>query len=293
MFWLFLFLTFAPSVAPWCALGTAAARTAALAGALITSLTTTEWDNYDGYDDSYTTSSNSMMVVPGAAAAVGAGAFALLRSNRQFQERMWYLSKRNDGDNADRSYEFDVVIKDDNTQIPEYLLSGLLAGLYFLPPEDLLTTSSDVGRTMRYQSYRDLQPVWHEFAPPGESPFASHAYADVPRLTYNDTSLSPGSFRVYKFKLPPVPTTAALNAELVATIIGEAERCLGIAVSNAGGWHSTKEFFRNVAAVPAVDALAGAVVCAIRVPVLHPHISPSFLIPLSNPHFSPHISPHI
>jgi hypothetical protein len=120
---------------------------------------------------------------------------------------------------------------------------------------------------MRYRSYRDLSPVWHEFTPPDTtSPFAFHAYADVPRLTYEDDSTSsPGSFRVYKFKLPAAPTTAAFNAALVDTIVRDAEKCLGIAVSNAGGWHGTKDFFcNNPGAVPAVDTLAAMADDAVR-----------------------------
>lgn len=43
---------------------------------------------------------------------------------------------------------------------PEYLLSGILAGLYYLPPEYILKCQSGWGRRIRYDQYCQTLPHW-------------------------------------------------------------------------------------------------------------------------------------
>ena len=111
--------------------------------------------------------------------------------------------------------------------------------------------SSDFGRKYTYSSYRKLEPIWKEFPTPpptkdSQSPvtFEYQAFADIPRLTYTQDNIFVSSFRIFKFKIPTSIATT-MNRALTSSIIADAEKCLGIAVSNAGGYHSTKDYFRT------------------------------------------------
>jgi hypothetical protein len=60
-----------------------------------------------------------------------------------------------------------------------------------------------------------------------------------------------------------------LNAALTTSIIADSERCMGIAVSNAGGYHSTKDYFRNEGNSEAVSTLSACADEAARLAESH------------------------
>lgn len=100
---------------------------------------------------------------------------------------------------------------------PEYLLSCMLSGSYYMPPETLLRSQSSAGtarhiilyhmhtsshynqiqplhinregRRIRYKSYRKMNPTWisikQQSDDDGGSHFVEVAYANIPRLTFD------------------------------------------------------------------------------------------------------------
>lgn len=49
---------------------------------------------------------------------------------------------------------------EDVHETPDYILGGILAGLYYLPPEHILKEQSGWGRKIRYSSYQRLLTAW-------------------------------------------------------------------------------------------------------------------------------------
>lgn len=100
---------------------------------------------------------------------------------------------------------------------PEYLLSCMLSGSYYMPPETLLRSQSSAGtarhvilyhmhtsrhynqiqplrvkyegRRIRYKSYRKMNPTWISMKQKSDADGGSHfvevAYANIPRLTFD------------------------------------------------------------------------------------------------------------
>lgn len=211
-----------------------------------------ELNAYYGANDIMVVSQNQAPpLAPAAVATAAVGTAAFLS----------YRGPVTGATNENRSYVFDSVVDKlaPPDEIPEYLLAGLMAGLYILPAEEMLKTQSDASRRMKYKSYRKIEPDWQEFGSIGgmnPSPFKYQAYAEIPRLTYvGENQVLPSTFRCYKFELKDA---ASLNAALTTSIIADAERCLGIAVSNAGGYHSTKDYFssKDDSAVVSLSACA-------------------------------------
>eukprot|EP01041_Mallomonas_annulata_P004022 gene4022-8011_t len=166
--------------------------------------------------------------------------------------------------NTGESYVFDNdgIDSDSVRFTPEYLVSGILAGLNILPPERLLRKQTGAGRLIQYQTYRKLNPIWssiksiqnnsmsfeHTSTPMKSDIFESMMVADLSRIVnlpgiYQNINLL-GSFRIYKFKIHE-SISKAINKEVASIAIQDMKSMPGIAVTNSGGYHGITDFFEN------------------------------------------------
>ena len=64
-----------------------------------------------------------------------------------------------------RSVDDSFIFDGDETSssvTPTYLLSAILAGLQYLPPEKILKENIQLGRTVQYKLYRKILPKWDD-----------------------------------------------------------------------------------------------------------------------------------
>jgi hypothetical protein len=139
---------------------------------------------------------------------------------------------------ADDKFRFDEEFTAEGARC---VISGLMAGLYYLPPERLLRHQTGWGRRIRYKSYRQIDPTWTplQLSAALEKSIEVLEVASIPRYHYDLTGNEfYGLFRIYRSKLGADVLKYWLDAALECSIVGQRSDAAGISVSNAGGYHS-------------------------------------------------------
>lgn len=148
----------------------------------------------------------------------------------------------------DESFVFDDTNNEHSESCPEYIVSGIMAGLYYLPPESLLKTQSGWGRRIRYRSFRHVFPNWQALPLNHNEYFnegiMKEAFVATLGRTISNDSL--GTFRIYLFKTN-ADLCSTLNSDLkqLAAAHFESKDSSRISMSNAGGFHGLPNFLNS------------------------------------------------
>mmetsp|Transcript_14779 Transcript_14779/g.22262 ORF Transcript_14779/g.22262 Transcript_14779/m.22262 type:complete len:451 (-) Transcript_14779:7-1359(-) len=148
-------------------------------------------------------------------------------------------------------------VSDSCSRVPSYLLEGLLAGQYYLPPEHILKHQSGWGRRVRYDRLVELDCKWQAVeskhskrltdAKDLTAPFKSVEYISVDRTfrcKYSQEDYC-GTFRVYRLRLKE-HIYRSWTKDLVNDALCDSKSSENnINVSNAGGFHSQPNFFQK------------------------------------------------
>jgi hypothetical protein len=119
-------------------------------------------------------------------------------------------NNNNNNDNDIKIEQNSNFIFDDTNELINkdfsYLSSGILAGLNYLPPENILKKQTGIGRRVQYKQYQLLTPIWRVLNNiiGSDSPFQSVSVSDINRFIENDDVNGEeqiGSFRIYKMKI--------------------------------------------------------------------------------------------
>lgn len=166
----------------------------------------------------------------------------------------------------------------DSQLTPSYLLSGILAGLYYLPPEFLLRNQIGWGRRVTYNSFNAISLAWKPTHVNDDTllsniaQFSSFRYAEIVRhFTCHKTKKHLiGSFRVYSVQLRE-EVRGEWNKHLEDMALRDASISdNNISVSNAGGYHSKPRLFNNNEDTIIQD-FADVVAAALQVVETHDH----------------------
>ena len=146
----------------------------------------------------------------------------------------------------------DIKIK--SSEIPEYILSGILAGLYYLPPERILKTQNGWGRRIKYDSFKKIDLNWKpiEYNIRNEDNvlekyqniFESIEYSFISRLYRGPDEINYiGGLRMYLFK--PNALYCENFKSFVENYLSDLNTLdiKGLSMSNAGGFHSFPNLF--------------------------------------------------
>lgn len=136
-------------------------------------------------------------------------------------------------------FEFDESY-DETTEA--CLVSAMMAGLYYIPPERILRHQSGWGRRVRYKEYHQIHPNWTSVSPPShlEAMFDWVESAEVPRVAFDGPGgvRTAGTFRIYRARLACSAIDRYVDQLESDGLIRQKADKSGISVSNAGGYHS-------------------------------------------------------
>ena len=181
---------------------------------------------------------------------------------------------------VDRSegYSYDEAQdKSENRDNKDQLFHGILAGLYYLPPECILKHQSGWGWPIHYQKVTEIMPQWlpvedkllqnrevSDILPQ----FKSMVYMEVARHMDDHTC---GVFRIYKLKLAD-NTSQQWKKNLVSIAMKDSDdKSKNIAVSNAGGYHSKPTFFADHSKGDVVEDISTVFYSVLQLVERHDH----------------------
>jgi hypothetical protein len=176
------------------------------------------------------------LLIGGTLVAAAAMAVQKMEGIRR-RRRLGKLASRN------KSFIFDESRHND-TSDNLHIVRAVLTGLASLPSErSLLLPGTQQGRGVHYKTFNRVSPVWESLEGNVTSAFSSASRATLSRVLDGRRQL--GSCRMYKFQL------SAADMESISRISQErlrqyrADNEQGIAVSNAGGFHSLPNAFNE------------------------------------------------
>jgi hypothetical protein len=145
-----------------------------------------------------------------------------------------------------KEFIFDEIVDSDYFHI----VSAILSGLNILPSEKILKSGSQRGRRVQYSAYNRIVPTWKTVDAGHLSDFKSISTMCIQRVSESDDdnlgdALIEGSLRVYSFQLLP-SDIEVINSKIASLLTDyKTNSDEGIAVSNAGGFHSTTDCFMD------------------------------------------------
>lgn len=140
--------------------------------------------------------------------------------------------------NEDNAFQFLDDDSSNDKSSEAAIVSALLAGRYYLPPERILLRQTGWGRKIRYEEHTRLWPEWESLPLPSR---LAHLYSDIsfvtlPRHLTIQSKFMKGYLRVYRYRISE--EAMHICSSLRSFALRSMQRDNGVEVSNGGGFHS-------------------------------------------------------